>query len=363
MLVPFLDLKRAYDALAPELEAALLASARSGWYILGQEVETFEAEFASYCGARHAVGVSNGLDALKLALLAVGVTAGDEVIVPSHTFIATWLAVSACGATPVPVEPDPLTFNMDVRKIEAAVSMRTRAIVPVHLYGHSADMDPILDIAKRHGLAVVEDAAQAQGARYRGQRIGGHSHIVSWSFYPGKNLGGLGDAGAITTNDSVLAERTRQLRNYGSAKKYEHEMLGFNCRLDPIQATVLSVKLRHLDQWNSRRQEIAARYRTEIVLDGLTLTDVAPWADPVWHLFVIRHPARAQLQAHLDAAGVSTQIHYPIALHKQPAYAGFDQSLPLAETMAATVLSLPIGPQMTDAEVTHVINVLNAFGH
>lgn len=361
MQVPFLDLKRSYDALAGELEEALLRSARTGWYILGAEVAQFEDAFARYCEADHAIGVSNGLDALKLALMAVGVGEGDEVIVPSHTFIATWLAVSGCGATPVPVEPDPVTFNIDPAAIEAAITERTRAIVPVHLYGMPADLDPILEIARKHGLKVVEDAAQAQGARYRGQRLGGHGDVVAWSFYPGKNLGALGDAGGVTTNDPEIAARVKLLRNYGSEHKYENDVQGFNCRLDPMQAAVLSVKLRYLDSWNARRREIAAAYSAGITLPQLQPPQVPSWAEPAWHLYVIRHPERDRLQAYLTAKGVGTQIHYPIAPHIQKAYSGFNSRLPLAEAVAADVLSLPIGPQTTEVEVAYVIDCVNGF--
>lgn len=361
MRVPFLDLKRSYDAVSEELEEAILRSARTGWYILGEDVSDFEEDFARYCDANHAIGVSNGLDALKLALLAVGVGAGDEVIVPSHTFIATWLAVSGCGAVPVPVEPDEVTFNIEPAAIEAAITARTKAIVPVHLYGLPADMDPILAIARKHDLKVVEDAAQAQGARYRGRRLGGHGDVVAWSFYPGKNLGALGDAGGVTTNDPEIAARVRLLRNYGSERKYENEVPGFNCRLDPMQAATLSVKLRHLDAWNTRRREIAEAYSGSITVSQLQLPQVPEWANPVWHLYVVRHPDRDRLQAHLTAAGVGTQIHYPIPPHKQKAYAGFKTSQPVAETLAAEVLSLPIGPQTTDAEVSYVIDCVNSF--
>lgn len=361
MKVPFLDLKRSYDALAPELEAAMLTSARSGWYILGQDVADFEESFAVYCGVAHTVGLSNGLDALKLALLAVGVGPGDEVIVPSHTFIATWLAVSACGAVPVPVEPDPATYNIDTDRIAAAITERTVAIVPVHLYGQPVDLDPILALAARHDLRVVEDAAQAQGALYKGQRIGGHGDAVAWSFYPGKNLGALGDAGAITTTDSAIAERVAMLRNYGSQEKYRNELVGFNCRLDPIQAAVLRVKLEYLDEWNARRKEIAARYSREIKNTAVVLPKVAQWADPVWHLYVLRCPRRNALQRHLNDNGVTTQIHYPIPPHKQRAYDGFGGSFPLSEGYADQVLSLPIDPHLTGDEVSRVIDLINRF--
>ena len=249
-----------YRELKPEIDAAVSRVLESGWYILGPEVEAFEAEWAAYCDAKHAVGLANGLDALTLALRALDIGPGDEVIVPSNTYIATWLAVSGVGATPVPVEPDEATHNIDPARIEAAITSRTRALLPVHLYGQPADMDPILDIAKRHGLRVIEDAAQAHGARYKGKRIGAHGDIVCWSFYPGKNLGALGDAGAITTNDTALAERVALLRNYGSRQKYVNEEAGVNSRLDPIQAAVLRVKLGVLDEWTERRRAVATAY-------------------------------------------------------------------------------------------------------
>src|ERR1035441_7113136 len=250
MTVPFLDLGASYREIQAELESAILASVRSGWYIGGQDVEAFEQEFAAFTETRYCVGVANGLDALRLSLLAMGIGAGDEVIVPSNTYIATWLAVSQSGATPVPVEPVESTYNLDPERIEAAITPRTRAILPVHLYGQPADIDPIVSIAEKHGLRVLEDAAQAHGARYKGRRVGGHGDVVAWSFYPGKNLGALGDAGAVTTNDSELADRIRVLRNYGSRVKYVNEVQGCNSRLDPVQAAALRVKLRHLDEWN-----------------------------------------------------------------------------------------------------------------
>lgn len=357
-LIPFLDLGAAYRELKPEIDAAMSRVLESGWYILGPEVEAFEAEWAAYCEAGHAVGLANGLDALTLALRALDIGPGDEVIVPSNTYIATWLAVSGVGATPVPVEPDPVTHNIDPALIEAAITPRTRALLPVHLYGQPADLDPILDIARRHGLRVVEDAAQAHGARYKGRRIGSHSDIVCWSFYPGKNLGALGDAGAITTNDPALAERVALLRNYGSRQKYVNEVLGVNSRLDPLQAAVLRVKLKHLDDWTDRRRSIADVYTQGLAESGLILPYVPEWAEPVWHLYVVRSSERDALQARLDTAGIGALIHYPIAPHMQDAYAGLGltaDALPLARQLAAEVLSLPIGPQL-DIGHAHTIN-------
>ncbi|MGF7129417.1 dTDP-4-amino-4,6-dideoxygalactose transaminase [Paraburkholderia sp. EB58] len=358
MSIPFLDVGAAYRELQDDIESAVLASMRSGWYIGGEEVTAFEREFATYTGTGHCVGVANGLDALHLALRALGVGPGDEVIVPSNTYIATWLAVTQCGAVPVPVEPAEGTYNLDPARIEAALTPWTRAILPVHLYGQPADLDPILDIARRHNLKVLEDAAQAHGARYKGRRLGGHGDAVAWSFYPGKNLGALGDAGAVTTNDPAVADKLRVLGNYGSRVKYVNEAQGFNSRLDPLQAAALRVKLRRLDDWNARRAVVANRYTAAFAGLPLTPASVHRSAEPVWHLYVVRHPRRDALQNALKEAGVSTLIHYPIPPHLQAAYsdAGFRPGqFPLAETMAAELLSLPIGPQLDDAAVEHVI--------
>jgi dTDP-4-amino-4,6-dideoxygalactose transaminase len=357
--VPFLDLRAAYNELAPELEAAVLQSLRSGSYIGGGEVEAFECEFAAYTHASSCIGVANGLDALVLALTAMGIGPSDEVIVPSHTFIATWLAVSRVGATIVPVDPDLGTMNIDPTLIEPAITARTKAIIPVHLYGQPADLDPILAIAKRHGLRVLEDAAQAQGANYRGRKIGSHGDAVAWSFYPGKNLGACGDAGAVTTNDPELADRIRTLRNYGSRVKYVHELNGFNSRLDPVQAAVLRVKLRRLDAWNDRRRRIANRYQVELNGSSVALPSVGPDCEPVWHLYVVRHPNRDAFQQELAARGIHTLIHYPTPPHLQGAYKGLevsDRSVTRAEQLAKTALSLPIGPQMRDVDVARVID-------
>lgn len=348
-MIPFLDLGATYRELKPQIDAAVARVLEGGWYILGPEVEAFEAEWAAYCGAGFAVGLANGLDALTLALRALGIGPGDEVIVPSNTYIATWLAVSGVGARPVPVEPDPLTHNIDPNLIEAAITPRTRAVMPVHLYGQPADLQPILEIAKRHGLRVIEDAAQAHGAAYRGRRLGGHGDIVCWSFYPGKNLGAFGDAGAITTNDADLAARVAMLRNYGSREKYVNELPGVNSRLDPLQAAVLRVKLKVLDDWTERRRAIASAYLEGLKDSGLILPHVPEWAAPVWHLFVVRTDAREQLQAQLAKAGIGTLIHYPIPPHMQSAYAdlGFEaKAFPIARGLAQEVLSLPMGPHL-----------------
>jgi len=357
--VPFLDLQAAYLELKEEIDAAVGRVLASGWYILGDEVEAFEQEFAAHCEARHAVGVGNGLDALHLALRALDVGPGDEVIVPSHTFIATWLAVSQTGARPVPVEPLEATYNIDPANVESAITPRTKAILPVHLYGQPVDLDPILDIARTHGLSIVEDAAQAHGARYKGRRIGAHGDIVAWSFYPGKNLGAMGDGGAVTTNDTDLADRVRTLRNYGSRKKYLNEVRGLNSRLDPLQAAILSVKLKYLDEWNGRRSRIAERYLDNLSETDLGLPEVPKWADSSWHLFVVRHPDRDELQRKLADSGIDTLIHYPIPPHQQPAHEDLlirDDSLGVASSLANSVLSLPIGPHMTEAECQCVID-------
>jgi dTDP-4-amino-4,6-dideoxygalactose transaminase len=360
MNVPFLNFVGPYEELKAELDEAYFRFMRSAWYILGKELEAFEQEFAGYCGTSHCVGVANGLDALHLILRAYGIGEGDEVIVPSNTYIATWLAVSQTDATPVPVEPDARTYNLDPARIEAAITPRTKAIMPVHLYGQPADMDPIMEIARRHGLKVVEDNAQAQGARYKGRRTGALGDAAGNSFYPGKNLGAFGDAGAVTTNDPVLAEKIHLLRNYGSKKKYHNECKGYNSRLDEMQAAFLRVKLKKLDEWNGRRRVVAAHYLTELGGDrGLSLPFVPEWAEPVWHLFVVRHPKRDALQQKLSEAGIGTLIHYPIPPHLSGAYA--DRKLgrgafPIAENLADSVLSLPMGPHLARSETDLVID-------
>jgi len=356
--IEFLDLRAAYIELKAEIDQAVTRVFDSGWYVLGAEVESFENEFAAYCNARYAVGVANGLDALHLALLAVGISAGDEVIVPSNANIATWLAISHCGGIPVPVEPVEQTYNIDPSAVEQAITKHTRAILPVHLYGQSADLDPLLALARKHDLHLIEDAAQAHGASYRGRRLGAHGDVVAWSFYPSKNLGALGDGGAITTNNASIAERIRQLRNYGSPSKYVNAEKGFNSRLDPVQAAILRVKLRHIDNWNKCLRRLAAFYLQGLANTDFILSHVEDWADPVWHVFVLRHHQRDALQRHLSKAGINTLIHYPIPPHLQPAYceAGFDAtSFPLTSRIAHQILSLPMGPHIDSAAAERVI--------
>lgn len=365
-MIPFLDLRATYIELKSEIDEAVARSLSSGYYIGGPEVEAFEGEFATFTEARHCAAVGNGLDAITLALRAMDIGPGDEVIVPSNTFIATWLAVSQCGATPVGVEPDPDTSNIDANRIEAAVTPRTRAIIAVHLYGQPADLAPILSIARRHELRVIEDAAQAHGSRYKGRRIGGHSDAVTWSFYPGKNLGAFGDGGAVTTQDTQVHERIKLLRNYGSKVKYAHEVQGVNSRLDPVQAAVLRVKLKHLDSWNARRQGIASMYLSGLRENAnLILPRVPDWAEPSWHLFVVRSTARDELQRGLEALSIHTLIHYPAPPHRQQVYQGSFPNLassdpyPLATALGQSVLSLPIGPHMTEESAETVILAVN----
>lgn len=362
--IPFLSLGAAYMELRSEIESAVLASMRTGWYVLGPEVDAFENDFSTCCEASYCVGVANGLDALHLALRAMGVGPGDEVIVPSNTYIATWLAVSQCGATPVPVEPVVATYNINPNLIEGAITSRTKVILPVHLYGQPVDLDPILAIARKHNLKVLEDAAQAHGARYKGKRIGSHGDAVAWSFYPGKNLGALGDGGAVTTSDPEIADRIRVLRNYGSREKYVNEVQGFNSRLDPIQAAVLGVKLKYLDEWNNRRKALARRYNEALAKSQYGLPYAPEWADPAWHLYVIRSQHRDALQTHLIEQGIGTLVHYPIPPHLQKAYTNADYKrgdFPTAEAMADEVLSLPMGPHLTFKEQDRIVSALLDF--
>jgi dTDP-4-amino-4,6-dideoxygalactose transaminase len=364
-MIPFLDVGAGYRELRTELDDAYRRVMDAGWFVMGNEVAAFEAEFAEYCGVDHCVAVGNGLDALHLALKAYGIGPGDEVIVPAHTFIATWLAVTYAGATPVAVEPDPATLTIDPECVAAAVTGRTRAVIPVHLYGQPADMDPIRTVAREHGLRVIEDAAQAHGATYNGRRAGNLGDCGCFSFYPGKNLGCFGDGGAVTTNDAALAARLRSLRNYGSERKYQHDVPGINSRLDEIQAAFLRVKLRRLDEWNDRRSRIADRYRDALAeLPGLSFPEAPAGAKPVWHLFVVRHPRRDDLVRHLAAAGVATQIHYPIPPHESRAYAGGGWSggpFPVSQRLAAEVVSLPIGPHLSAADAWQVCTAARGF--
>jgi dTDP-4-amino-4,6-dideoxygalactose transaminase len=363
LTVPFLDLGSSYRSSKEAIDAALRRVAESGWYLMGQELAGFEASFARFCGAEHCVGVGNGLDALHLALLALGVGEGDEVIVPSNTFIATWLAVSRCGATIVPVEPVEATYNIDPDRLRAAITGRTKVVLPVHLYGQPADMDAINAVAREHGLKVLDDCAQAHGATYKGRPVGSLADISAWSFYPGKNLGAFGDAGGITTNDASLAERVRMLGNYGSRVKYRHEEQGFNSRMDEIQAAVLAAKLKTLTQDTDARRRIARQYMDG--LEGLEVIRpaVPSYADPSWHLFVIRHAERDQLQARLAADGVSTLIHYPTPPHLQQAYARCSWSrgsFPISERIHEQVISLPMWSGMSQGHVARVIDALGA---
>ncbi len=362
--IPFLDMKAPYRELQAELDDAYQRVMRSGWYILGQEVEAFEQEFAQYVGAAYCIGVGNGLEALHLILRAYDIGPGDEVIVPSNTYIATWLAVSYAGARLVPVEPVERTYNLDPERLEAAISARTKAILVVHLYGQTADMNAINAIAQKHGLKVIEDAAQAHGARYHGKMAGNLSDAAGWSFYPGKNLGALGDAGAVTTNDAALAQRIRTLRNYGSNIKYYNLEKGYNSRLDELQAAFLRAKLPHLDNWNARRAQIAEMYLNFLGESNLLLPLVPDGMQPCWHLFVIRTPKREALQAHLKRHGVGTMIHYPVPPHLQKAYSELQfpvGSFPISEVIHREVLSLPIGPHLNAQEVEIIIEAIQSF--
>jgi dTDP-4-amino-4,6-dideoxygalactose transaminase len=365
MKVPFLDLKSTYTELQTALDEVYARVMNSGWYILGEEVAAFEQEFAEYCGAKHCIGVANGLDALHLILRGYDIGEGDEVIVPSNTYIATWLAVSYAGATPIPVEPIEGTYNLDPSKIEAAITPKTKAVLPVHLYGQPGAMDAINDIAGKYNLKVIEDAAQAQGACYKGKRTGNLGDAAGFSFYPGKNLGAYGDAGAITTNDDELADTIKVLRNYGSRVKYYNEVKGFNSRLDPLQAAFLRVKLNYLNEWNERRENVARKYLENLndCLD-LSLPLVEEKAEPVWHLFVVRHPERNRLEKFLNGNGIGTLIHYPVPPHLSLAYTKDNQEfghLPISEELAKSVISLPIGPHLTIEAQNFVIETIIRF--
>jgi dTDP-3-amino-3,4,6-trideoxy-alpha-D-glucose transaminase len=360
--VPFVDLDAAHAEIEAELGAAVGRVVASGRYLLGPELERFERDFAAYCGVAHCVGVGSGLSAIELALRAAGVGPGDEVIVPAYTFVATWLAVSRAGARPVPVDVREQTYNLDPDLLEAATGPRTAAVVPVHLRGEPADMEPIEAIARRHGLAIVEDAAQAHGARYRGRRVGGLGDAAAFSFYPSKNLGALGDGGAVTTDDAELADRLRLLRNYGMRSRRESETFGVNSRLAEIQAAALAAKLPHLDRWNEARARLAARYLAALEgAAGVSTPLVQDWAEPVWHLFVVNVAERDARAEALAAAGIQTGVHYPVPPHLSPVYAGGEWGpgdFPVAERLAATTLSLPMYPQLEPAQCDAVATAL-----
>ncbi|MSQ73420.1 MAG: DegT/DnrJ/EryC1/StrS family aminotransferase [Betaproteobacteria bacterium] len=360
--IPFLDLRALNLRARAELHQTLDRVLESGQFIQGVELESFEREFAAYCGVDHCVGTGSGLAALHLTLRAWGIGPGDEVIVPSNTHIATWLAVTHTGATPVPVEPRLETYNIDPDRLAASINARTRAIVAVHLYGQPADMDAIVDVARMRGIHVLEDAAQAHGARYKGRRTGSLGDAAGFSFYPSKNLGALGDGGAVTTNDAALAERLRSLRNYGSSTKNCNDHLGFNARLDELQAAFLRIKLKSLDADNARRGEIAARLHEGLADAAVVLPEVPAWAQPVWHQFVVRHATRDDLIRRLDRAGVETLIHYPIPPHLQRAYAGTALArcrLPISEKIHSEVLSLPLNPSLSDTDIDRILSAFD----
>jgi len=362
-MIPVLDVGASYSEIAAEVDVAVKGVLSSGWYIGGEAVETFEREFAAYCGAAHGVGTGNGLEALALSLRALAVGKGDEVIVPANTYIATWLAVSMVGAVPVSVEPDPATHCIDPARIEAAITPRTRCIMPVHLYGHPCAMEAIMRIARAHNLLVVEDAAQAHGAAWQGEKIGRHGDAVAWSFYPTKNLGAFGDAGAVTTDNADVANRIRLLRNYGSRDKNVHEVKGFNSRLDPVQAAILSVKLRHLDAWQRRRQVIADLYADGFTgLNSAIAPATAPGATHAWHLYVMRFDRRDEVAASLNSQGVASAVHYPTPPFRQAAYPEFAADAlhwPLSDEIARTVLSIPMGPHLSTDDAGRVIDAVH----
>ena len=377
-MIPFVDLQAQYRAIKREVDEAIGRVVESASFILGREVEAFEAAFAEYLGAEFCVGVSSGTAAIQLAVTACGVRAGDEVIVPANTFFATAEAVSTAGATPVFVDADPVSCTIAPEQIEAAITKRTRAIIPVHLYGQAADLDPVFEIAARHGLSVIEDAAQAHGSLYKGRRVGALGRANCFSFYPGKNLGAYGEGGAVVTNDPEVARLVRLLRDHVSEQKYRHDIVGYNFRLEGMQGAVLGVKLKHLDGWNDLRRAHAARYHK--LLSGvsgggggdedgggegaLTLPRELPYARHVYHLYVVRSEARDALQKHLSAAGIQTGIHYPVPVHLQPAYASLGHragDFPEAERQAASVLSLPMFPELTGEQIERVAEAVRSF--
>jgi len=357
-MIPMLDLKAQYRAIKPEIDAAVARVLESGRFVLGEEVESFEREFAAHCGAAHAVAVNSGTSALQLALLAAGVGRGDEVITVPFTFVASAAVADYVGAVPVLVDIEPRTFTMDPAAIEDAITDRTKAIIPVHLFGHPADMDPIREIAGRHGLTVIEDAAQAHGARYRGVRVGVLGDFGCFSFYPTKNLGAAGEGGMVVTEDEAAAQRIRELRNWGERVKYEHSVRAYNMRMEALQAAILRVKLAHLDEWTDRRRRIAQRYDAALDGAGLELPREMEYARHVYQLYTVRVRDRDALQQALAADGVASGVHYPIPIHRQPAWADLGYrpgAFPEAERASTEVLSLPLYPEMTDEQVDAVV--------
>jgi dTDP-3-amino-3,4,6-trideoxy-alpha-D-glucose transaminase len=363
--VPLLDLKRQYVSIKGEIDAAVTRVLEGGWYILGEEVAAFEREFAAYCGVAHAIGVGSGTDALRLALAACGVGPGDEVITVSHTAVATVTAIELVGARPVLVDIDPTRYTLDPALLEAAITPRTHAVVPVHLYGCPADLDPIMEVARAHDLVVVEDCAQAHGAEYRGRRVGSWGRIAAFSFYPTKNLGACGDGGLVATDDPELAEQARLLRQYGWQERYVSSLKGLNSRLDELQAAILRVKLRHLDAWNERRRVLAGLYNDRLAGCGVILPNEPENAWHVYHLYAVRHPRRDELRAFLRQRGIGSSIHYPVPVHLQPAYHDLGRgggSLPAAEAAAQEVLSLPLYPELDEQDLAAVADAVIAFG-
>jgi len=364
MTIPLVDLKAQYASIKPEIDSAIQRVIDNTSFILGKEVSEFEKNFAAFSRAQFCIGIDSGTAALHLALLLCDVKPGDEVITTTHTFIATAEVISVIGARPVLVDIDPRTYNIDPQQIERAITPRTKAIIPVHLYGQPAEMDAILAIARRHNLRVIEDAAQAHGAEYRGRRAGTMGDLACFSFYPGKNLGAYGDAGAIVTNNADFAERARLLRDHGRRSKYEHHIVGYGYRLDALQAAILGAKLPHLENWNARRRAIADYY-TELLTNADVVTPFVPQdITPIYHIYCIRHPNRDGLQKHLKARGIETGIHYPIPLHLQPVYEtlGYKhEDFPHAEKAASEILSLPIYPELTDAQVEMIVQTVKEF--
>ncbi len=363
-MISFLDLERIHKPIENEIMEAINRVVHTNRFLLGTESEMFEQEFARYCDTEYCATVGSGLDALHLILRAYEIGPGDEVIIPTNTFIATALAVNYAGATPVFVEPNVHTFNIDVTKIESVLSKNTKAIIPVHLYGQPADMDPILDLGKYYNLKIIEDAAQAHGAVYKGRKVGSIGDAAAFSFYPGKNLGAFGDGGAVTSNDESLINRVKMLRNYGSARKYVHEYKGFNSRLDEIQAAILRVKLRYLDEWNMDRARVANKYFKLIANPIVELPYVFHDNKPVWHVFVIKSQRRNELQQWLRDSGIETLIHYPTTIINQTAYSEFSKEskrYQFSQTIADSILSLPIYPGLTEEEITKIVNAVNSF--
>jgi dTDP-4-amino-4,6-dideoxygalactose transaminase len=364
MNIPFVDLKAQYRTIADDVNRAMAEVVENTDFVLGRAVNQFEEAFAAYCDADYAIGVDSGYSALELIVRAYDIGHGDEVITAANTFVATVLAISNCGAKPVLVDADPVTYNLDPTKLEAAITPRTKAIMPVHLYGQPADMDPIMAIAEKYGLKVIEDAAQGHGGYYKGRRVGALGHAAGFSFYPGKNLGAYGDGGAVVTSDPVLADKMRLLRNLGQRVKYQHEVKGYNRRLDTLQAAVLGVKLPHLDGWNADRRRVAAEYKQ--LLTGLPVVtpQTLPGVEPVYHLYVIRVQNRDDLQQYLAQRGIATGLHYPTPIHLQPAYAELDYQpgdFPITEALAHEILSLPMFPELSSEAVRYVVDAIAAF--